>query len=124
FLTTALGLVLAPLVLLLNHWIAKTHAAVAAWILGPTERQQLRARVQELASTRSDVVTAADDQLKRIERDLHDGAQARLVALAMELGMAEEELNRDPAAAQATVRKARDEALGALGELRNLSRGP
>jgi signal transduction histidine kinase len=123
FLTTALGLVLAPLVLLLSHWIAKAHAAVAAWILGPTERQQLHARVQELASTRSDVVTAADDQLRRIERDLHDGAQARLVALAMELGMAEEELQRDPDAARATVRKARDEALGALGELRDLSRG-
>ena len=123
FLTTAIGLVLAPLALLLNHGVARLHAAAAARVLGPTERQELRARVQELASTRSDVVTAADDQLKRIERDLHDGAQARLVALAMELGMAEEELTRDPAAAQATVRKARDEALGALGELRNLSRG-
>jgi signal transduction histidine kinase len=123
FVTTAIGLALAPLALLLNHGVAKVHAAAAAEILGPTERQELRARVRELASTRSDVVTAADDQLKRIERDLHDGAQARLVALAMELGMAEEELARDPEAARATVRKARDEALGALGELRDLSRG-
>jgi signal transduction histidine kinase len=123
FLTTGIGLVLLPVALLLNHGVAKLHGLAAARLLAPTERQELRARVQELASTRSDVVTAADDQLKRIERDLHDGAQARLVALAMELGMAEEELARDPDAARATVRKARDEALGALGELRDLSRG-
>jgi signal transduction histidine kinase len=69
------------------------------------------------------VVVASNEQLERIERDLHDGAQARLVALAMELGMAEEELVSDPDAARETVRKARDDALSALGELRDLSRG-
>jgi signal transduction histidine kinase len=123
FVTTALGLLLAPLVVLLNRGIANGHAALAALILGPSERQRLSARVQELASTRAGAVQAATEQLERIERDLHDGAQARLVALAMELGMAEEELERNPDAARATVRKARDEALGALGELRDLSRG-
>ncbi len=123
FVTTVLGLVLLPVALLLNRGVAKGHAAVAARALGPSERQQLHARVRELASTRSDVVSATNDQLRRIERDLHDGAQARLVALAMELGMAEEELAKDPDAARAAVRKARDEALGALGELRDLSRG-
>jgi signal transduction histidine kinase len=79
--------------------------------------------VRELASTRADVVVATNEQLERIERDLHDGAQARLVALAMDLGMAEEELASDPDAARETVRKARDSALSALGELRDLSRG-
>ena len=123
FVTMALGLVTLPLALLLNRGIAASHARAAANILGPSERQRLNARVRELASTRSDVVSAANDQLRRIERDLHDGAQARLVALAMELGMAEEELANDPDAARAAVRKARDEALGALGELRDLSRG-
>ncbi len=122
-LTMALGLVTLPLALLLNRGIAAGHARVAASVLGPSERQRLNARVRELASTRSDVVSAANEQLRRIERDLHDGAQARLVALAMELGMAEEELAKDPDAARAAVRKARDEALGALGELRDLSRG-
>ncbi len=123
FLTTAIGLLLAPLAVLLNRGLASGHAAVAARILRPSERQELQGRVQELVSTRAGAVDAATEQLERIERDLHDGAQARLVALAMELGMAEEELSRNPDAARATVRKARDEALGALGELRDLSRG-
>jgi signal transduction histidine kinase len=123
FVTTGIGLALAPVAFLLNRGIATGHAAAAAFILGPSERQRLNARVRELATTRADVVVAANEQLERIERDLHDGAQARLVALAMELGMAEEEMSSDPDAARETVRKARDEALNALGELRDLSRG-
>jgi signal transduction histidine kinase len=123
FVTSAIGLVLLPLVVLLNHGFAAGHAATAAFILGPSERQRLNARVRELATTRAGAVQAANEQLERIERDLHDGAQARLVALAMELGMAEEELSNDPDAARETVRNARDQALNALGELRDLSRG-
>jgi signal transduction histidine kinase len=123
FVTTAIGLALLPLALLLNRGVATAHAAVAAKALGPSDEQRLKARVRELASTRSGAVEAAQEQLERIERDLHDGAQARLVALAMELGMADEDLTRDPEAARAAVRKARDEALVALGELRDLSRG-
>jgi signal transduction histidine kinase len=123
FLTTALGLALAPLAILLNRGIVRGHSAAAARILGPSERQQLQARVEDLASSRAGAVEAAQDQLERIERDLHDGAQARLVALALELGMAEEELEANPAAAAKTVRRAREEALAALEELRDLSRG-
>jgi signal transduction histidine kinase len=123
FLTTGIGLVLAPLALLLDRGLAAGHAGLAARILAPSERQRLHARVKELASTRAGAVEAATEQLERIERDLHDGAQARLVALAMELGMAEEELSRNPDVAREAVRKARDEALGALSELRDLSRG-
>jgi signal transduction histidine kinase len=123
FVTMALGLITLPLALLLNRGIAAGHASIVANVLGPSERQRLNARVRELASTRSDVVNASNEQLRRIERDLHDGAQARLVALAMELGMAEEELANDPDAARTAVRKAREEALGALGELRDISRG-
>jgi signal transduction histidine kinase len=123
FLTTALGLALLPLLVLLNHGLSIGHAAVAARVLGPSERQRLTARVKELASTRAGAVQAATEQLERIERDLHDGAQARLVALAMDLGMAEEAVANDPELARDTMRKARDEALGALGELRDLSRG-
>jgi signal transduction histidine kinase len=123
FVTSALGLVLLPVALLINRGVTAGHSALAARILGASERQRLSARVEELASTRAGAVEAATEQLERIERDLHDGAQARLVALAMELGMADEELARDPESARASVRKARDEALGALGELRDLSRG-
>jgi signal transduction histidine kinase len=123
FVTAAIGLALLPLVVLLNRGLSRGHAATAAFILAPSERQQLNARVRELATTRAGAVEAANEQLERIERDLHDGAQARLVALAMELGMAEEEMSNNPDAARETVRKARDEALNALGELRDLSRG-
>lgn len=123
FVNTAIGLALAPLALLLNRGLVGAHAALAARILGPSEDQRLKARVADLSSSRAGAVEAAQDQLERIERDLHDGAQARLVALAMELGMAEEELERNPDAAVETVKRARAEALAALGELRDLSRG-
>jgi signal transduction histidine kinase len=65
----------------------------------------------------------AATELERIERDLHDGAQARLVALALDLGMAEERFERDPEGARELVEKARDEAKQALAELRDLARG-
>ncbi len=120
---TGIGLLLAPLALLLNRGLVAGHAGLAARVLGPSEAQRLRARVEDLSSSRAGAVEAAQDQLERIERDLHDGAQARLVSLAMELGMAEEELERNPGAAAETVKRAREEALAALGELRDLSRG-
>ncbi len=123
FVNTAIGLALLPMALLLNRSLVAAHAALAARILGPSEDQRLRARVADLSSSRAGAVEAAQDQLERIERDLHDGAQARLVALAMELGMAEEELERNPDAAVETVKRARAEALAALAELRDLSRG-
>ena len=123
FVNTGIGLILAPLALLLNRGLVAAHSALAARVLGPSEDQRLKARVADLASSRAGAVEAAQDQLERIERDLHDGAQARLVALAMELGMAEEEMERNPGAAQETVKRARAEALAALGELRDLSRG-
>lgn len=123
FIVTGIGLLLAPLVLLLNRGVVLLHSGLAIRILAPSESQRLRARVDDLASSRAGAVEAAQDQLERIERDLHDGAQARLVGLAMELGMAEEELERNPEAAVETVRRARDETLLALGELRDLSRG-
>ena len=66
---------------------------------------------------------ASSAELRRIERDLHDGAQARMVAVAMELGMAEERLARDPEGAREMVRGARDETRRALAEMRDLVRG-
>lgn len=123
FLVTALGLVLVPVAWWINRGATAGHAALAAWALAPSEQQRLRARVAALSTSRADAVEQAQEQLERIERDLHDGAQARLVGLAMDLGMAEEELEKDPSAAVETVRRAREEALAALGELRDLSRG-
>jgi signal transduction histidine kinase len=89
-------------------------------LLGPS---RLGARVVELESDRGVVVDAAAADLRRIERDLHDGAQARLVALAMDLGLAKEKLAEDPQAAARMVGDAHGEVKTALQELRDLARG-
>ncbi|MER7494944.1 sensor domain-containing protein [Streptomyces pharetrae] len=89
-------------------------------LLGPS---RLASRVVELESDRGVVVDTAAADLRRIERDLHDGAQARLVALAMDLGLAKEKLARDPQAAARMVDEAHGEVKTALQELRDLARG-
>jgi signal transduction histidine kinase len=80
-------------------------------------------RITELEETRAGAVDQQESELERIERDLHDGAQARLVALGMSLGMAEQKLATDPAAAQALLAEARKGTSEALEELRTLARG-
>jgi signal transduction histidine kinase len=87
-----------------------------AWII----RTQ---RISRLEETRAGAVEQQESELARIERDLHDGAQARLVALGMSLGLAEQKLATDPAAAQVLLADARRDTHEALEELRNLARG-
>ncbi|MER8031788.1 sensor domain-containing protein [Streptomyces bauhiniae] len=89
-------------------------------LLGPS---RLTARVEELESDRGVVVDTAAADLRRIERDLHDGAQARLVNLAMGLGLAKEKLHHDPETAARMVEEAHGEVKTALKELRDLARG-
>ncbi|MER7400747.1 sensor domain-containing protein [Streptomyces sp. NPDC000151] len=89
-------------------------------LLGPS---RLAGRVTELESDRTAVSETAAADLRRIERDLHDGAQARLVALAMDLGLAKEKLQEDPEAAARMVDEAHGEVKIALQELRDLARG-
>jgi len=89
--------------------------------LAPGQRS-LQLRVDELTRTRSGALSVQASELRRIERDLHDGAQARLVALSMQLGRAEERLADHPDSA-ALVRRAREEATAAIRELRDLARG-
>ncbi|MEV5309585.1 sensor domain-containing protein [Streptomyces sp. NPDC052610] len=89
-------------------------------LLGPS---RLASRVEELESDRGAVVDTAAADLRRIERDLHDGAQARLVALAMDLGLAKDKLAHDPQAAARMVDEAHGEVKTALRELRDLARG-
>ena len=89
--------------------------------LRPGQRK-LEVRVDELTRTRSGALDVQASELRRIERDLHDGAQARLVALSMQLGRAEERLADHPDSA-ALVRQAREEATAAIRELRDLARG-
>jgi signal transduction histidine kinase len=102
--------------------MATAHGALALALLGPSDNQ-LRARVEALQASRDRAVDSAEAERRRIERDLHDGAQQRLVALAMDLGMARAKLETDPAAATALVGEAHEEAKRALAELRDLARG-
>lgn len=83
---------------------------------------ELAVRVDELTRTRRGALDVQAAELRRIERDLHDGAQSRLVALSMQLGRAEERLGDQPETA-ALVRRAREEATAAIAELRDLARG-
>ncbi|WP_413800738.1 sensor histidine kinase [Streptomyces iranensis] len=112
------------LVLLLTPWIMRALTSVdrimVTGLLGPS---RLASRVWELESDRGTVVDTASADLRRIERDLHDGAQARLVALAMDLGLAKEKLDEDPEAAAKMVDEAHGEVKLALQELRDLARG-
>jgi signal transduction histidine kinase len=92
-------------------------------LVGDGERAELAQRVDMLTRTRAGAVDVQAAELQRIERDLHDGAQAKLVALAISLGLAEEKLEDDPEGARKLVASARDEAREALTELRDLARG-
>jgi signal transduction histidine kinase len=83
----------------------------------------LRRDVERLRDTRSAALEVEASELRRIERDLHDGAQQRLVLMAMDLGLAEERLDTDPVAARQLIVEAREQARQALAELREVVRG-
>jgi signal transduction histidine kinase len=114
----ALLLASAPRV---SRRLATADAGLARWLLAPPK--DLAARVAELEVSRERVVGAAEAERRRIERDLHDGAQQRLVALAMDLGRAKAKFGDDVDAARILVDQAHAEAKAALTELRNLVRG-
>src|SRR5215510_11943211 len=96
---------------------------MARALLGPGRREELAQRVESLARSRADLVAAADTERRRIERDLHDGAQQRLVSLAMNLGMARERFESEPEPVRQAIAAAHDEAVLALTELREFIRG-
>lgn len=101
----------------------RLYASFAKLFLGPVKSAELALRVRHLAATRSEALDAQAAELRRIERDLHDGAQARIVALGMNIGLAEELLEQDPEAAGKLLAEARHTSGEALAELRGLVRG-
>ncbi|MBD9735384.1 sensor domain-containing protein, partial [Streptomyces sp. H28] len=113
--------VLWPVLPYLARGMADVDRAMVRGLLSPSD--ELERRIAELESDRGVVVDTAAADLRRIERDLHDGAQARLVNLAMGLGLAKEKLTEDPDAAAAMVEEAHGEVKLALQELRDLARG-
>ncbi|MEU5941074.1 sensor domain-containing protein [Micromonospora sp. NPDC047548] len=98
-------------------------ARLASSLLGPTSAAELSTRVEQLTATRAAAVDASATELRRVERDLHDGAQVRLIAVTMNLGMAEDVIDADPAGAKALMAEAKASAGAALTELRDLVRG-
>jgi len=134
--TVTFGFVLSLLVVLLlllvvtgGLWyfgvepLMRARSAVDRWFLTVGHTERLEQRVQDLTESRADVVDHSATELRRIERDLHDGAQARLVALSMHLGMAESVLEKDPEAARRLVADARQATVSAIGDLRSVLRG-
>jgi signal transduction histidine kinase len=101
----------------------RLHDRIDRALLAPSEKSRLAQRVEQLTESRSETVDTQATELRRIERDLHDGAQARLVAVGMSLALAEDLLARDPDAARALLNEARDTTSAALAELRDLVRG-
>ncbi|MFI6939187.1 sensor histidine kinase [Streptomyces sp. NPDC050418] len=113
--------VLWPVLPFIARLLTNADRAMVRGLLSPSD--ELERRIAELESDRGVVVDTAAADLRRIERDLHDGAQARLVNLAMGLGLAKEKLLEDPDAAASMVDEAHGEVKLALQELRDLARG-
>jgi signal transduction histidine kinase len=103
--------------------IANAHRELARMLLGPSGRVELQKQVKTLSRTRTGVVEAMLAERRRIERDLHDGVQQHLVHLAMNLGMAKERIETDPAGAKELVTAAHEEAKRTISDLRNTVRG-
>jgi signal transduction histidine kinase len=116
------GVVLSLSCLHLFNGLAWIYGICARVMLGPSS-VELRERVEGLKDASARILAAADDERRRIERDLHDGAQQRLVALNVLLGVVETKIEKDPAAALPLVARAREEATEAVKELRELARG-
>jgi signal transduction histidine kinase len=112
----------AALSLWVTPWLARTQARWSRWVLSPPPGARLAMRVAELTASRAAALEAHGAELRRIERDLHDDTQNRIVAVAMHLGIVERALRRDPAIALPMVLKAQDAATDALAGLRSVVR--
>ncbi len=126
WLGAALGVAFLALTPLLARAIASVDVMLARWLLGADQRaevQELSARVDTLTESRQLTVDSVEAERRRIERDLHDGPQQRLVSIAMSLGMARDALEHDPAAARELLDEAHASAKEAIVEMRQVARG-
>ncbi|MBL1098249.1 sensor histidine kinase [Streptomyces coffeae] len=117
------GLVALALACWLTRALVRLDTFAATALLGPVPAQELERRVEDLTESRAGAVDAADAERRRIERDLHDGAQQRLVSMAVNLGLAKATLKDLPDDARQVIEEAHREAKGAIEELSNLVRG-
>jgi signal transduction histidine kinase len=119
----AIGVALVALGLWTGPVTLRGYGGLARLVLTPSREAELTRRVEQLAQTRRETLDSGAAELRRIERDLHDGAQARLVAMGLTLDAAGRLIDTDPAAARALLYEARDTSARALAELRDLVRG-
>lgn len=112
-----------PVLLRYGPTILDVDAHFAATLLGPTDRRRGEQRIDTLERSRADAVDASAAELRRVERDLHDGAQARLVVMGMRLDQVERLIDEDAGAAREVLRETRSVSNQALAELRELVRG-
>ena len=117
------GIALVPLAPRVVHALVRLDVAAARWLLSPSRAEELEERIDTLRETQARSVDIAMADRRQIERDLHDGAQQRLLTLGMDLSMALEKFETDPAAARELVGDAHQELQRAVAELRNLARG-
>src|SRR5262245_23830481 len=115
-----IGVILFFLTPYIVRGLANVSRGMIRGMLGPITMGE---RVRSLQASRGVVLDTNAADLRRIERDLHDGAQARLVAVAMDLGMAKEKLESDPDSARRLLDKAHSEAKQAMSDLRDVARG-
>jgi signal transduction histidine kinase len=121
--TALMGIALIPVAAFVMRGVMMLHRAIVEALLCVDPTVALRQEAERLRESRSAAVELEASELRRIERDLHDGAQQRLVMLAMDLGRAEEKIDTDPAGAKQLVADAREQSRLALAELRDLVRG-
>jgi signal transduction histidine kinase len=117
------GIVFAATLPFVTRGLTLLHHAVARGLLGAWPSEALQREVADLSAQRGAAVAAEDQSLRRLERDLHDGPQQRLIRLQMDIAAAERKLSDDPAAAAQLLAEARKQAGDTLEELRALSRG-
>ena len=122
-LLSVVGFFLVPVAARITQGAGQLHANLASSLLGPSRARELEGTVETVTEQRQKSLDTADAERRRIERDLHDGAQQRLVALAMDLGRAKEKFDDDPEAARGILDEAHGQAKLALEELRDLARG-
>jgi signal transduction histidine kinase len=118
-----LGVAIISAGLLAAPWLLRGYGLMASSMLAPAGHAELALRVRQLSQTRTEALDTGAAEIRRIERDLHDGAQARLVAMGMTLDAAGQIIETNPVAARALLYEARDASVKALAELRDLVRG-
>jgi signal transduction histidine kinase len=117
------SIVLLPMAIWVTPWLGWLHGELGIALLGPNRTTRLEQKAEHLQASRARGVDAAEAERRRIERDLHDGAQQRLVAVAMSLGRAKSKFDQDPDMVRELIDEAHSDAKLAVSELRDLARG-